>query len=218
MSIAKTTLLLGFISLGFILVVKGSLKLYKKNSAPTTNSTTHLKPSPASITKTLKLRAQVLKEYTKKNGFDTTTCFMINMGIASGKKRFFVYNLQKDAIEESGLVAHGSGSNTKSGELKFNNTIGGLATSLGKYKIGNSYYGAFGLAYKLYGLDASNNKAIERFVVLHSHDCVPSEEVDPFPICVSWGCPTVAPSFLKILQQKIAAAKQPILLDIQYTK
>jgi hypothetical protein len=65
MSIAKTTLLLGFISLGFILVVKGSLKLYKKNSAPTTNSTTHLKPSPASITKTLKLRAQVLKDQKK---------------------------------------------------------------------------------------------------------------------------------------------------------
>ncbi len=218
MNIAKTALLLSFISLGFILVVQGSLKLYNKNSFNKKHNTTLPKPSPASITKILKSRAQVLKSYNKKNGFDTTTCFMINMGIASGKKRFFVYNLNKDSVEESGLVAHGSGSETKSDGLKFNNTIGGLATSLGKYKVGNSYYGKFGLAYKLQGLDVTNNKALERFVVLHSHDCVPGEEVDPFPICVSWGCPTVAPSFLKILQEKIAKAKQPILLDIQYTK
>jgi hypothetical protein len=213
MSIAKSASILALLCIGFI-VVKGTLQS-KKNTAAD-----HKKSVAKStvIKKGLKSRAHQLKEYIKNNGLDSTTCFMINMGIASGEKRFFIYNLQKDSVEQSGLVTHGSGSETKSGELQFNNTVGGLATSLGKYKVGNSYYGKFGLAYKLHGLDVSNSKALERFVVLHSHDCVPAEEVAPFPICVSWGCPTVAPSFLKILQSKIAKAKQPILLDIQYTK
>jgi L,D-transpeptidase catalytic domain len=167
---------------------------------------------------TLKSRATVLKKYIKDNGYNTTHCFLVNMAIPSGKKRFFVYNLLKDSIENSGLVAHGSGSELKKGVFTFNNTPNSLASAKGKYKIGASYFGDFGLAYKLHGLDATNNKAYERFIVLHSHECVPAKEVYPSKICVSWGCPTVNPDFLKVLQSKIKANEKPILLDIQYMK
>jgi hypothetical protein len=155
-----------------------------------------------------------LKKYLKANNFNTTHCFLIDMNIESGKKRFFVYNLLKDSVEIAGLVTHGSGTEG-SDTIQFSNQPNSLCTSLGKYKIGKSYNGNFGLAYKLYGLDKSNSNAFNRFVVLHSHSCVPSGEVYPHNICVSWGCPTVAPFFLNQLQQYIDKSAKPILLEIR---
>ncbi len=141
-------------------------------------------------------------------------CFMIDMGMASGKKRFFVYNLEKDSIEMSGLVTHGSGSD-RSGEAHFfSNRPGSNCTSLGRYRIGNSYEGKFGLAYKLYGLDPANSRAFDRFVVLHAHPCVPNDEVYPFPICLSLGCPTVSVDFLQILKKYIDKAEKPVILQL----
>ena len=166
----------------------------------------------------LKKTVANLKKYAAAHGYNTQYVFVINMAAPSGSKRFYIINCTNDSIENSGLVAHGSGSETKGGTLTFNNTINSHASSIGKYKIGNSYQGTFGLAYKLYGLDATNSKALERFVVLHSHSCVPNYEVHPQPICVSWGCPTVNPIFLQVLQGYISKATKPILLDIEYLK
>jgi hypothetical protein len=163
---------------------------------------------------TLAISPMGLKKYLKANNFNTTHCFLIDMKIESGKKRFFVYNVLKDSIEIAGLVTHGSGIEG-SDTVQFSNQPNSLCTSLGKYKIGKSYNGKFGLAYKLYGLDKTNSNAFNRFVVLHSHSCVPNGEVYPHNICVSWGCPTVAPSFLEQLQAYIDKSAKPILLEIR---
>jgi L,D-transpeptidase catalytic domain len=163
----------------------------------------------------LKQKADDIALFAKDNGYNTQYCFMVDMKIESGKKRFFVYNLQKDSVELSGLVTHGSGK-TNTGKIQFSNTANSLCTSAGKYKIGNSYMGKFGLAFKLYGLDETNSNAFNRFVVLHSHSCVPNAETAPFPICESWGCPTVAPAFLSELKNYIAPSERPILLNIYY--
>lgn len=161
----------------------------------------------------LKDKAAAVISYAKIHACNAQYCFMVDMKIESGKKRFFVYNLTKDSVELSGLVTHGSGK-TSSGNVQFSNAPNSLCTSLGKYKIGSAYNGKFGLAFKLYGLDKSNSNAFDRFVVLHSHACVPDEETAPFPICESWGCPTVAPAFLTQLKTYIDKAEQPILLNI----
>ena len=164
----------------------------------------------------LKQKAGLLAAYANENNFNVTRCFLVDMKIASGKKRFFVYNLKKDSVEMAGLVAHGSGSDKGTDELFFSNTPNSNCTSLGKYRIGKSYMGTFGLAYKLYGLDNTNSKAFDRFVVLHAHSCVPNEDVDPVPICESWGCPTVAPAFLSELKTVIDKSAKPVLLWIYY--
>ncbi|GAB2836426.1 murein L,D-transpeptidase catalytic domain-containing protein [Ferruginibacter profundus] len=163
----------------------------------------------------LKQKAETIAAYAKAHEYNTTYCFMVDMKIESGKKRFFVYNLQKDSIELSGLVTHGSG-RVQSSDVQFSNEANSLCTSLGKYKIGGSYTGKFGLAFKLYGLDNTNSKAFDRFVVLHSHSCVPNEEIAPLGICESWGCPTVAPAFLTQLKTYIDKAEEPVLLNIYY--
>ena len=162
----------------------------------------------------LKLKAATLDKYIKANDFNASHCFLIDMSIASGTNRFFVYNLKKDSIEKAGLVTHGSGLDLMKDSILFSNTIGSNCTSLGKYKIGKPYRGKFGPAYKLYGIEKTNSNAYNRFVVLHAHPCVPTNEISPLEICRSWGCPTVSPAFLTQLKSYINSSKRPLLLWI----
>lgn len=165
------------------------------------------------VAEKLKEKAIVAQAYASSHQFETGVCFLIDMSLPSGQNRFFVYDIKKDSILNSGLVTHGRCNQYWLEGRKYGNTVGCGCTSLGKYKVGYSYNGRFGLAYKLYGLEKTNDKAFERFVVLHSHECVPSAELKE-DICQSDGCPTVAPSFLLTLKKQIASTKKPILLWI----
>lgn len=163
--------------------------------------------------KKMQLQAANAKLFTKQAGYNETICFLVDMSLPSGRNRFFVYDLKKDSLRNSGLVTHGRCNQYWLEGRKYGNTVGCGCTSLGKYKIGRSYNGRFGLAWKLYGLDTTNSKAFERFVVLHSHECVPETEVKD-EICQSDGCPTVSPGFLKQLKPIINASIKPVLLWI----
>ncbi len=163
----------------------------------------------------LKEKASFAKDYVDEHGFDVSYCFMVDMRLPSGKNRFFVYNLLKDSLEAAGLVAHGKGSESESG-LIFSNTPNSNCTSLGKYKIGSSYNGNFGLSYKLKGLDKTNSRALDRAVVLHSYYGVPNIEVYPAPIALSEGCPMVSTAFLAQLKAYMDESQEPILLWIYY--
>lgn len=156
--------------------------------------------------------AKPLLVYAKQHGYNTQTCFLIDMSLESGKNRLFIYDLKKDSVLDAGLVAHGRCNKNWLKGREYGNEIGCGCTSLGKYKIGNAYTGKFGRAYKLYGLDSTNSNAFKRFVVLHAHSCVPDEAVDPLPICQSDGCPTVSAPFLQKLSAIIDKSSQPILL------
>ena len=160
----------------------------------------------------IKKYANAIRTYAAKNQFNDRYCFLIDMSIASGFKRFFVYDLKIDSIVNAGMVAHGNGTSYLNDIPVFSNEPGSNCSSIGKYKIGRSYYGTFGLAYKLHGLDRTNSHAFDRFIVLHAHPCVPSSEIAPHHICRSWGCPTVAPLFLDQLRKYLDKPGKPILL------
>ncbi|MBY0537034.1 MAG: murein L,D-transpeptidase catalytic domain family protein [Chitinophagaceae bacterium] len=153
--------------------------------------------------------------YCKQKQFNTSIAFLINMDLESGENRFFVVDLASKKVLKAGLVTHGRCNQSWLVGRKYGNEVGCGCTSLGKYKIGKPYKGRFGLAYKLYGLEETNNNAFARFVVLHSHECVPEKEVAPAPICQSDGCPTVAPAFLKELAAVIDKSERPVLLWIE---
>ncbi|KFF04189.1 murein L,D-transpeptidase catalytic domain-containing protein [Flavobacterium reichenbachii] len=158
-----------------------------------------------------------VKAQISSNGmYNTKIAFFVDMKIKSGKNRFFVYDLENDKILYQGLTANGSGSETGvSGELKFSNEPNSNSTSLGNYAIGKSYYGKFGKSYKLCGLDATNNNASKRAIVLHSYSAVPEAEQDYY-IALSHGCPMVNEVFFKKLEKIIDASKSTIVLDIYY--
>lgn len=159
----------------------------------------------------LKKKSTEAASFVKNNGYNESVCFFIDMSLPSGQNRFFVYDIANDSIQRSGLVTHGRCNQLWLEGRKYSNVPGCGCTSLGKYKIGYSYNGTFGLAYKLYGLDKTNNNAFKRYVVLHAHECVPKSEVED-DICQSDGCPTVSPRFLKELKPVISGSSKPILL------
>lgn len=159
------------------------------------------------------LYAQVLKQYAKKNGYDTSYAFLSNMGMLSSKKRFFVVNLVTMKIEEAGLVAQGRGRGLSRYDKQYSNQYGSKCTSLGRYKIMKKYKGCYGEAYRMAGLDSSNNNAYIRNVVLHAMGCIPDKE-STMPACISEGCPAVSPNFLVSLKKIIDTRKKPVLLWI----
>jgi hypothetical protein len=162
----------------------------------------------------LQNRAYELKEYVQKNGYSSQYAFLIDMKIPSGRKRFFVYDMENDSIITSGLVAHGSCEVDFLKEARFSNKRGGGCSSLGKYKVGHSYTGQYGKAFKLFGLDPSNSNAFERAVVLHAYTCVPDEEIYPHDVCNSMGCPMISYHFLEQLSTIIKKSDKPIVLWI----
>jgi hypothetical protein len=161
----------------------------------------------------LEQKAAAAKNFAVRNVYNDQTCFLIDMSLSSGQNRFFIYDLKNNSIKTSGLVAHGNCFEYWLEGRRYSNVVGSGCTSLGKYKIGNSYTGKWGYSYKLHGLDSSNDNAFERTVVLHAHSCVPGSEVDD-EICQSNGCPTVSPGMLTQLKQIINNSKKPVLLWI----
>jgi len=182
------------------------------NPVPLTAVKKNMDGSAAAFAR-LKGFASQLETYAAEHDYNARYCFLVDMKISSGSNRFFVYDIQKDSVLQSGLVAHGYGNSTGN-KITFSNVPGSNSSSIGKYKIGGSYNGRFGLAYKLHGLDKTNSNAFDRFVVLHAHECVPETETAPETICMSQGCPTVAPSFLKKLATYLDHSDKPVLLWI----
>ncbi len=178
----------------------------------------YITPSYDINTELKKVKANYLsvKTYAVKNNCSQDYVFVVDMHIPCYKKRFFVYDARKDSVIATALVAHGIGSETFKGNLVFSNVPNSKCTSLGKYKIAESYMGMWGFSYRLRGLDSTNNKALERAVVLHSYSTITDEEKVDTPIVFSYGCPMVSPNFLNKLKGYISKAKKPILLSIIY--
>ncbi len=162
---------------------------------------------------TLRQKAGKIKKFAVKNKYDTTVAFFVDMQVKSGKNRFFVVDLANNEILKTGLVAHGKGNERFTFDKKFSNGEGSNCTSLGIYKIGKAYNGAFGLSYKLYGLNTTNSNALKRYVVLHSMGSIPSVE-SKWPITQTEGCPAVAPDFLLELASILDKSPKNVLLYI----
>jgi len=202
-----------------ILLLFAGLLLFSGSSVWKKTITLHgpnmpVRPAPQlSMPDGLRKKAASARLFVEQNGYNDRLCFLVDMSLPSGQNRFFVYDLVKDTIAKAGLVTHGRCNEYWLEGRKYGNTVGCGCTSLGKYRIGYAYTGRFGLAYKLYGLEKTNDKAFERFVVLHAHDCVPDSEIKD-DICQSDGCPTVAPGFLQQLKPVLDVSRKPVLLWI----
>lgn len=160
----------------------------------------------------LQSHAASIKSYAEEQHVNTDYAILIDMSIPSWKKRYFVVDLNNDSIVLSGMCTHGQGDDYQREEVVFSNVPNSLCSSEGRYKIGAKYNGDFGTAYKLHGLDKTNDKAFERFVVLHGHSCV--SDFEGQPACRSWGCPTVSPETLKATAKILDASKRPVLMWI----
>ncbi len=199
----------------FMVTTLGLGYWYTKVIAPFSNPS--LPISDEETQKRLEVNVNTIRKFIAGNSrYNSNIVFLADLKIMSGKNRFFVYNLKLNKITDQGLMAHGSGSETGiDGELKFSNIPNSYTSSLGKYEIGHHYTGKFGKAYKLFGLDKTNDKALERFIVLHHFEKVPYEEQSD-PICHSLGCPMLNETFFNRIEKIIDNSKKPILLMLYY--
>lgn len=159
--------------------------------------------------------------FCNKNSFNEEYYFLVDLSIHSGKNRFFVYDFIAEKIIDENLVTHGScdkfeDNETKWEKVKFSNKSESHCSSKGKYKIGKRDYSSWGInvKYWLHGLEATNNNAVDRVVVLHSWSAVKNKEIYPKYSPLSWGCPAVSNEFMKVLDEKLKASNKPVLLWI----
>jgi len=158
------------------------------------------------------LLARKANNYAIENGYSTQYCFLVDMSIASGKKRFFVFDLETNSVVYAGLCAHGSCYTQFLSHPRFSNAANCGRSSLGKYKVGEFYRGKYGKSFRLYGLDNSNSNAYKRAIVIHGYDCVPDKEIFPMVLCNSLGCVMVSYNFFDKLSRLIEKSEKPIVL------
>lgn len=110
----------------------------------------------------------------------------------SSEKRLYLVDLSINDVQ-SFLVAHGAGSDPDHDGYadRFSNEPGSRMTSLGAFVTGAVYYGQHGLSLKLRGLEARNNRAEARAIVIHGADYVDRRRRT---IGRSWGCPSLSPA------------------------
>ncbi|MDI9340524.1 MAG: murein L,D-transpeptidase catalytic domain family protein [Sediminibacterium sp.] len=165
--------------------------------------------------------AQRLREallFCQKNNLNTDYCFLVNLGVHSGKNRFEVWNFTTAQLVYSGLCCHGYGGASTETAPEFSNKTGSNCTASGKYKTGKRAYSNWGINvhYKLHGLEKTNSNAYKRIIVLHSYDQVPEKEIYPSHLPLGWsmGCPVIDNALMKKVDVLLKKSRKPVLLWI----
>src|SRR5688572_14376210 len=112
-----------------IAVLSASCGIFSKNNSPEsfpskieTNSSSARQNNATELsTPDLTSRLSQAMKYMKQNGYSTEYCFLVDMRIHSGKNRFFVYDMKKNTVLVSGLVAHGTCNTQFLAQAKFSN-------------------------------------------------------------------------------------------------
>ncbi len=94
---------------------------------------------------------------------------LVDFSLPSREPRFPLVDVAGGRIEQSWLVAHGSGSDpAHTGLLQlFSNVPGSNASSNGSFLTADPYIGQHGRSQRLIGLDPSNDMALDRAIVIH---------------------------------------------------
>lgn len=189
-------------------------KLFTLNTTKEQHPTSFTYTSPA-VTD-LKIREAL--SFCRKHKLDTTTAFFTDMHVHSGKKRFYIVDLQRKTVLHASLVCHGMGKSSTPELPVFSNIPGSYCTSLGKYRMGKCAFSNWGIGihYKMYGLEKTNSNAFERIIVLHSYDPVPENEIYPQHLPMGWsqGCPVISNTVMLEADKILKRKKRPVLLWI----
>lgn len=166
-----------------------------------------------------------IRDYCKRNGYNTEYCFLTDFSKPSGIKRFYIYSFKENKIVDKSLCAHGLGKCDNVFETiyktfkttfktTFSNEKYSCYSSLGRYKVGkitpmSKPY--FKEGYFLYGLDSTNSNAKDRSILIHRGNL--GFETFPLPcLPVSKGCFAVSNSMMEHIKDIKEQSDKPILL------
>jgi len=114
---------------------------------------------------------------------------IVDFTTMSKHKRMWVINMNTDKVVLREYVANGKYSGLFNG-TRFSNAHGSLASSLGVYVTGTTFYGNDGLSMHVHGLQAGiNNNAYSRLIEFHgAWYASPSFVQEHGRVGESWGC------------------------------
>lgn len=125
---------------------------------------------------------------------------IIDYTLPSEVRRLYIMNVKTGQITKH-HTAHGKGSGVRFA-TKFSNINNSKMSSLGLYLGGAVYRGGHGPSLRLHGLDASNNKAAQRDVVIHAASYVSDSFLKTHHrLGRSWGCPAISTALMKRVNQ-----------------
>lgn len=153
------------------------------------------------ITKTIYERAKRYYDQNWRSFSNRRYVVLIDMGLHSGKKRFVLFDLQTGTVSKHN-TSHGVGSDSNNDGIatSFSNVEGSKKTSLGFYKTLYTYNGSNGRSLRLEGLEASNNNALERAIVVHGANYISDRNSTAGR---SWGCPALDHAVVQSVIDKI---------------
>lgn len=131
-----------------------------------------------------------------KHNFKSDYALVADFSQHSSKRRLYVFSLNTGNVERYN-VAHGSGSDKNNDGIAetFSNVSGSHMSSLGAYRVAETYTGKHGLSVKLDGLDSTNSNARRRAIVMHPATYV----VNGIRAGRSQGCPAIDHAISKSL-------------------
>lgn len=145
-------------------------------------------------------RAEALREFCRKEGYNTNVALFVDLSRHSGRRRFIAWDMVRNAPIFLCPVSHGSGaqrSHVRSAYARISNEDGSHLSSLGRALVAERYMGRYGVAYRLDGLDASNSNLRPRCVVLHGWEHTTSYPIYPIPTVGSFGCPVLSRKMMR---------------------
>jgi hypothetical protein len=129
---------------------------------------------------------------------------VIDYAQPSTARRLWIFDLQKQSLLLSDLVAHGrhSGENFAT---RFSNTQDSYQSSLGLFRAAESYSGKHGYSLRMDGLEAGvNDRARARAIVIHAASYVdPRLAKTQGRIGRSLGCPAVRPEVARMVVDQL---------------
>lgn len=156
-----------------------------------------------------KERRQDLEKFIQEKQLNSSVSIFVNYGLHSGRNRMEVWDLEQDTLIFACPVAHGRGRKLL-GAKQFSNENNSWLSSLGKGVVAERYYGGFGLAYRLDGLDSTNSNIRMRYIVLHGYWSVPTRATFPIPSGRSKGCLMVSYKNMEILDEILKDKQQVV--------
>lgn len=150
-----------------------------------------------------KLREAALAYFdvNKKNFANQKYLSIVDFSQHSSKSRFYLVDMTTGSVTAL-HTSHGKGSDTDRNGFaeSFSNVSGSEKSSLGYFRVAETYSGKHGLSIRLDGLSSTNSNARARAVVIHSASYV-SESSQRAGL--SWGCFVLDPKYLSSVVAKI---------------
>lgn len=151
-----------------------------------------------------------------KHSLKNSLISVVDFNLPSTEKRYYLIDIDQRKILYTEYVTHGRNTGLLTAD-NFSNTMSSKKSSLGFFKVAETYFGKHGLSLRLDGLERNiNHLARDRAIVIHAADYACESFIDQHGrLGRSFGCPALPNENYKAIVDKI---KDGTLLFIYSSK